>query len=109
MIVLLRAFRSLVPMLEGNRAYAAPRQEVISATPALRERELAKIDALAEALAEALEARGVPALRAGLAARAGMAAFTGATLAWLADPSVGVGERVDRAFGELRALLAEGE
>ena len=61
---LLRAFRSFAPMLESKWSYAKPRQDVISATPALHERELAKIAALADALSAALEARGVADLRA---------------------------------------------
>ena len=104
---LFRAFRSLQPALEDNRSYSKPRHEVISATPALRERELAKIAALTDALAAALKARGVADLRAVLAARTGMAAFVHATLSWLDDPTVGLGERFDLAFREMRALLAE--
>ena len=101
------AFRALQPALEVNRLYSKPRQEVISVTPALHERELTKIDSLTDALAVALTARGVPELRAVLAARAGMAAFVHAILSWLDDPSVGLGERFDLAFGEMKALLAE--
>lgn len=103
--MLLRAFTSLEAMLEENRAYSEPRQAVISATPALRERELAKIEALSAALAAALTARGVSDLQAGLAARSGMAAFAHAVSAWLIDPHLSFGERIERAFGELRALL----
>ena len=64
---------------------------------------------LADALATALKARGVADLRAALAARTGMAAFVYATLSWLDDPEVGLGERIDLAFRELRTLLAEGD
>ena len=103
---LFRAFRAVRPMLEGNRPYAQPRYEVIAGTPALRERELAKTDALADALAAALQARGVAELRAVLAARTGMAAFVHATVAWLEDPAVGLGERLDLADRELHTLLA---
>ena len=92
--ILWQAFRSVSPMLEGNRAYAKPRHDVISVTPALQERELAKIAALSGALAEALQSRGVPELRADLAAQTGMAAFVHATLAWLDDP--GGSRRADR-------------
>jgi AcrR family transcriptional regulator len=106
---LLHAFRAIQPMLEGNRPYAKPRREVIAATPALHEREVAKIAALADALAAALRARGVPDLRAALAAQAGMAAFAQATIAWLDDPEVGLGERLDEAFHELKALLSEND
>ena len=105
--VLFRAFRSFGPALEGNLSYSRPRQEVISATPALRERELAKIAALADALADALRGRGVANLRATLAAQAGMAAFAHATHAWLDDPDAGLGGRFDLAFAELKALLSE--
>ena len=103
---LFRAFRSVQPALEANRPYAKPRYEVIAGTPALRERELAKTDALADALAAALQARGVADLRAVLAARTGMAAFVHATVAWLEDPAVGLGERLDLADRELHTLLA---
>ena len=107
--ILFRAFRSFQPALEDNRPYAKPRHEVIATTPALHERELAKIAALADALAAALEARGVAKLRAVLAARTGMAAFAQAIVAWLDDPDGGLGERFDLAFREMQALLAESD
>ncbi len=99
------AFREFQPTLEASWAYSKPRQEIISATPALYERELAKIAALADALAAALRARGVAELRAFLAARIGMTAFAHVTLCWLDDPSVELGERFDLAFSELKSLL----
>ena len=105
--VLFQAFRSLQPALEANRSYARPRQDVIAATPALQERELAKIAALTHALTLALKARGVSDLRAVLAADVGMAAFVWATLSWLDDPKVGLGDRLDAVFRELKGLLAE--
>jgi hypothetical protein len=46
---LYRAFRSVHPVLEDNRPFSAPRHEVITNTPALQERELAKMAALADA------------------------------------------------------------
>ena len=104
---LFRAFRAVQPALEANRPYAKPRYEVIAGTPALRERELAKTDALADALAAALRARGVADHPAELAARAGMAAFVHATVAWLEDPSVGLGEHLDLADRELQALFED--
>ena len=36
-----------------------------------------------------------------------MAAFMQATMAWLDDPEVSFGERLERAGRELKALLAE--
>ncbi len=103
---LFRAFRSVQSTLENNRPFSKPRQEVISTTPALNEREMAKTAVLADALATALRARGVAELRATLAARTGMAAFAQATTAWLGDPEPGLGERIDLAHRELKALLA---
>ena len=105
---LFRAFRSVLPALEANRPFAVPRHEIIAATPALYERELAKTAALADALAAALKARGVADLKAVLAAQTGMAAFVQATIAWLNDPTVELTDRLDLALSELGALFAEG-
>jgi AcrR family transcriptional regulator len=102
---LFRAFRSVVPLLEGNRPFSKPRQDVISATPALQERELSKLEALSDALARALMARGVADLPAALAARAGMAAFAHATLAWLDSDGPGLAERLDSAERALKSLV----
>lgn len=104
---LFRAFRAAVPMLEGNRPFAKPRYRIIAATPALNERELAKLAALSDALADALRARGVADLPATLAARTGMAAFAHATIAWLGDASIDLGERLNRAERAIQALAAE--
>lgn len=106
---LFRAFRSVVAVLEDNRPFSKPRHEVISGTPALHERELAKLAGLADALAAALRVRGIADLSAVLAARTGMAAFAHATVAWLDDPEPGLGERVELARRELKALLAGGD
>lgn len=106
MEVLFEAFRSVVPILEGNRPFAEPRQQVIASAPALREREIAKHAGLAEALADALRTRGVDSLRAALAAGTAMGAFVHATVSWLDDPTGGLEERLDRAERELAALFA---
>lgn len=102
---LFRAFRSVTQLLEGNRPFSKPRQEVISATPALHERELAKLEALSDALAFALTARDVPDVQAHLAARAGMAAFAYATIAWLDHEEPGLAERLDLAEQAMQTLL----
>ena len=104
---LFRSFRSVVPLLEKNRPYSKPRHEVISSTPALHERELAKLAVLAEALADALKTRGVADLRAALAAQTGMAAFAHATVSWLDHPEPSLAERLDLASRELKALLTD--
>ena len=104
---LFRAFRSVLPLLEDNRPYSKPRHEIISSTPALHERELAKMAALADALAAALKARGVADLKAVLAAQTGMAAFVHATISWLDDPEPGLSTRLDLACHELKELLTD--
>ncbi|WP_036168956.1 TetR/AcrR family transcriptional regulator [Massilia sp. 9096] len=103
---LFHAFHGVQTLLEGNRPFAKPRHDIIFSTPALYERELAKLAALTDALAEALVARGVGGLQAVLAARTGMAAFVHATVAWLEDDSIGLGRRLDDAYRELKAMCA---
>jgi hypothetical protein len=103
---LLRSFRAVVPLLEGNRAFAEPRQRVIDATPALREREQAKTVALAETLAAALRDRGIPEPAASLASRAGIAAFDHAVTAWFLDPAPGLDTLLCETFVELSTLTA---
>ena len=107
MDTLLRAFRSVVPLLEANRHFSKPRHEVIATTPALLERELAKTAALADALSAALRARGTADAPAILAARTGMVAFVHAVVRWFDDPAPGLGDHLDRAFGELKRLLSD--
>lgn len=102
---LFHAFRSVVPLLEANRPFAEPRQVVVSSTPALRERELAKHEVLADALAAALRGRCVGEQPALLAARTGMAAFTHATIGWLKTPTPSLADRLDLVLQDLRALL----
>lgn len=104
---LLTAFRSTEKMIEANRPFAEPRHHVIAATPALHERELAKMASLASALASALRDRGVDQRLAMLAAQTGMAAFGQAALRWLEDPALSIGDHLDRTFLELRDLALE--
>ncbi len=102
---LVYAFRAFQPMLEDSRSYSGPRQAVISANPPLQERELAKLAALADALADALKHRGVGEVRALFAARTGMVAFIQATQAWLDDPTLTFSEQIELAVRELKAVV----
>ena len=103
---LYRAFRSLEQMLEDNRPFSLPRQQVIDRSPALQERERSKVAALAEALALALRQRGVDERLAALAAQTGMATFSYAVASWFADPAGGLATHLDRAFRELDGLAS---
>ncbi|WP_205825537.1 TetR family transcriptional regulator [Microbispora catharanthi] len=102
--MLLCAFRKVERILEDNRPFAEPRLQVIAATPALRERDLAKAASITEAVAEALRQRGVTHRLAGLAAQTGWAAFHQAVHAWIDDPSQSLDAHLLQAFDDLRAL-----
>lgn len=102
--MLRQAFGKAGRILEENRPFSEPRVAIIAATPALRERELAKHASLAEALAEALQERDVPARVARLAAHTGWAAFHHAASEWLDDPAPGLEAHLTRAFADLRTL-----
>ncbi|HET6484728.1 MAG TPA: helix-turn-helix domain-containing protein [Actinoplanes sp.] len=67
--------------------YSRQRQRVIDANPALQERELAKLDRVAAALAGALRARGVDGPTAALTGESGVAAFKVAFVRWITDPA----------------------
>lgn len=107
--ILFYAFKAFAPAFEGNRQLLEARFKVVSVTPALREREGAKVAALVNALASGLQKRGVAALRAALASQAAMGGLAQATLGWLDDPTVELRERIDDTARELKALLAESE
>ena len=102
--VLLSAFQEAGRALEANRAFAELRHELIAATPALRERELAKHASLTDAVAEALRQRHVPARLAELAAWTGWATYRQAVQAWNHDPAQGLDAHLRRAFDDLRTL-----
>ncbi len=102
--VLLAAFQDAARALEANRPFAELRHELVAATPALRERELAKHATLTDAVAEALRQRGVPDRVAALAAHTGWATYRHAVRAWIDDPADGLDAHLRRAFDDLRTL-----
>jgi AcrR family transcriptional regulator len=103
---LLSAFQSLEEVMEEGRSYSQPRHELVVTTPALREREAAKLASLADTLADVLQERGVPRQQAVLAAHAAMAAFNVAVVAWFERPSEGLGVRLASVFEDLRNICA---
>ncbi|KXP02129.1 helix-turn-helix transcriptional regulator [Tsukamurella tyrosinosolvens] len=101
--VVAAAFGTMARMIAGRGALPIERQRVIDATPALRERELHKMDSLARALAAALAARGTAPRTARVAAGAGVAAFTAAYEEWIAaEGTVDLEDVTRRAFADLR-------
>ena len=84
-----------------RRVYSSRRQAIITANPALQERELLKLAGLATSVATALRARGVPESPARLAAESGVTVFGVAFRKWIAE-----GE--ERSFLDLeREVLGE--
>lgn len=79
----LEASASFFP--DERRASSRRRQSVIDAHPALRERELLKLAALAGSIAAALRAGGVDDPAATLAAETGITVFSVAFAQWIAD------------------------
>ncbi|MCV7227881.1 TetR/AcrR family transcriptional regulator [Mycolicibacterium komossense] len=79
------ALDAVVGVFEGRIEHARQRQAVISANPSLQERELIKMAALSEAVAEALRGRGVGDPAATLTAEAGISVFKVAFTLWI-DP-----------------------
>jgi len=104
----LQAFRWMVAALEDNRALAEARHRVIAATPALRERELAKAAAMSILVATALRARGLPDGRATLLAQVGTAALGHAVHAWVTDPFGDLDALIVQAFADLRDFFNVG-
>jgi len=104
--VLLGAFQSLEQVMEEGRSYSQPRHQLVAATPALREREAAKLASLADTSAQVLQERGVPRQQAVLAAHAAMAAFNIAVIAWYEKPSDGLSVRLAEVFEDLRNISA---
>ncbi len=105
MDALLCAFRSVEPMLERNRGFTEPRQEIIARTPALQERVLTKTANLTSALSAALRRRGFEDGLATLAAKVGIAVLGYAVKAWFDDPRPGLDAHLRHACNALHHLL----
>lgn len=84
---LITAFGSATEILRP-RGFLIRRAAVVNATPALQERELSKLDALARALEDALTDRGIDDGEARLTVDIGMAVLRSATQQWIDDETV---------------------
>ena len=85
------------------------RQAVIAASPELRERELAKIDTMTDALADVLRGRGVAAHTARIATGVGVQVFLVAYHEWLAaDGGATLPARAENALSLLAPLVTTG-
>lgn len=101
------AMETAASLLEGNRDYSRQRAAVIAANPSLQERELLKLATLSGAVAEALRARGVAHLAAGLAAETAVTVFKIGFEAWISDESAGdLAQHIREALEQLKRLTA---
>jgi AcrR family transcriptional regulator len=98
------------PWFDDRRAHARKRQALIVAHAELHERELIKMRKLAAAIARALEARGVAAEAARLAAEMGITAFVHAFERWVSAPArakpTTLAAHVQTVLAEMRALVS---
>ena len=104
MAVLQHALCEVASALGHGDLFSASRQAVISATPALREREATKHAVLMEAMAAGLERRGFERKEADLASRVGGAVFVYALATWFEDAEVPLVTCLHQAFEQLRLL-----
>lgn len=102
------ALEALGGTLQENPEHVRLRDGIVSANPELRERELIKLAALAEAMAGALRDRGVPEPTASLAAETGIAVFKVAFGRWISEPGQPDLPGILReSIGELRGVLTD--
>ena len=81
------------------------RQQVITSSPELRERELTKLASLTTQVAHALERRGVEEPTASLIAQAGMAVFTTAFELWAAADTRNFHDLIHDSLERLRTAI----
>ena len=91
---------------DERRPWSRQRQSVIAANPALQERELLKLAALATAMAGALRLRGVQEPAATLAAESARAVFGVAFAQWIGEGERSFAETVLEALGDLGRITA---
>lgn len=103
--VLRHAFLSLVPYFETDRDLQQRQDQVISATPELRERGATKLAHLTAALTDALEQRGTPQPVATLAATCGIGVLSRVRHTWLAGSPHSQAALLADAFDDLDLLI----
>jgi AcrR family transcriptional regulator len=89
-----------------SREFLLRRVKVIAASPALAERDLIKLADIADALARALERRGVEPGEARFIIDVAIAISRRATSRWLADPDATLSDLVAQAAAELCQAVA---
>ena len=99
-------FDPIVEMFEERLPFAQLRAGIIKANPELQERELIKLQRLAESITAALVERGVPLNAAMLAAQTGLTVFHVAFARWVAQDDPAAFRRlIDDSVEELREVI----
>jgi len=102
------AFEAAGSVLQENPERVRLRDAIVSANAELRERELIKLAAFAEAVAGALRDRGIPEPAASLAAETGAVVFKVAFARWVREPGQPDFPGIFRdLMEELRGVLAD--
>lgn len=105
MEAVVRALEQVGDFFHDRHAYAARRQRVLSASPALQERELVKLAGVSAALAQALRERGVADPAAEVLGRTGIALFLTAFGSWVSAARPGeLAPHLHRCVDALREL-----
>ena len=90
-----------------RHAFAGMRSGIIASHPELQERELIKLQVLADAIKSALVDRGVPVNAAILAAQTGVTVFHVAFARWVEqDDPAAFRHLMDESITELRTVIA---
>lgn len=94
-------------MFADRHLYAGMRSRIITSHPELQERELIKLQVLAEAIGAALTAREVPTDTAVLAAQAGVTVFHVAFGRWVVqDDATALRPLMNESLAQLRSVIA---
>lgn len=100
-------FDAVAQMFDGRHSFAGVRFRIITAHPELQERELIKLQSLADAIKVALEERGISPNAATLASQAGVTVFYVAFGRWLEqDDPAALRQLMDESLAELRSVVA---
>ena len=92
---------------DERRGWSRARQAIIESDPALQERELLKLASLAADLGRALQDRGIPQPRAGLAADSAISVFRIAFARWIAADELRTMAEIQRdLLATLQSLAA---
>ena len=107
MAAVIAGLDDVAELFADRHAFARMRARIITANPELQERELIKLQSLADAIKTALVDRGVPLNDAILASQTGVTIFHVAFARWVAQDDPNTFKRLmDESLEELRSVIA---